>query len=166
MYQIGQYVMYGNTGICKVMSIGPSEFLNPEKEYYTLQPIFSNTNSVIYVPTDKAESVRKVLSASEAHSYLSSLKDMKVEHFASRNSTLVSQHYKSLLETHEIEKNLALFKEASEKIELAIEAGKKPLQTDLNFKETSERLLCEELSIALDLSQDEVRSQLASALAE
>ena len=37
-YDVGQYVMYRNNGVCRIEAIGKLGFLqNSDKEYYTLQ---------------------------------------------------------------------------------------------------------------------------------
>ncbi len=47
LFKIDDYIMYGMTGVCKVMDITNERFTNGiKKEYYVLSPIYSN-NTVI-----------------------------------------------------------------------------------------------------------------------
>lgn len=40
MFQIGQLILYGNTGVCRVEAIGPPQLAAADKtkDYYTLAP--------------------------------------------------------------------------------------------------------------------------------
>ena len=71
MYQKGEYVIYGNNGICKVEEIGipmgtPME--NNGKEYYTLSPVFGTGN--IYVPLDTKVFMRPILTKEQAEALI------------------------------------------------------------------------------------------------
>ena len=39
VFEVGDSVMYGNTGVCKILDIRKERFLDQEALYYILQPI-------------------------------------------------------------------------------------------------------------------------------
>ncbi|MDE6687048.1 MAG: hypothetical protein K2J95_06435 [Lachnospiraceae bacterium] len=69
-YKIGDYVLYGFSGACQVVEIGPLSFGGPDKLYYSLKPVY-DSRSTIYVPLNKEdEIVRKVITKPEAEEVL------------------------------------------------------------------------------------------------
>ncbi len=59
LFKIDDYIMYGMTGVCKVMDITNERFTNGiKKEYYVLSPIYSN-NTVIKIPVDNRKSTNE-----------------------------------------------------------------------------------------------------------
>ncbi|MDE6951262.1 MAG: CarD family transcriptional regulator, partial [Lachnospiraceae bacterium] len=51
MFKVGEYVVYGNTGVCRVEGIGPLPIGSSDKDYYTLVPVYGR-NSRIYAVVD------------------------------------------------------------------------------------------------------------------
>ena len=52
MFQIGESVVYGTTGVCTISAIGPLSMhgVDRKKQYYTLQPVYQE--GAVYVPAD------------------------------------------------------------------------------------------------------------------
>ena len=51
MYQAGDYIVYGTSGVCRVDEIKPSPFEGEEgRQYYTLTPVTGT--ETIYIPVD------------------------------------------------------------------------------------------------------------------
>ena len=68
MYLVGEYIVYGTSGVCKVEAIGPMEIsgVNKDKLYYTLAPLYSK-GSKVFTPVDNDKVVmRPVLTKEEA----------------------------------------------------------------------------------------------------
>ena len=62
MFQKGDLIVYGNTGVCRVEDIGPLKNMGDSKEikdYYILSPVFSS--GVIYIPANTRVFMRPVL---------------------------------------------------------------------------------------------------------
>ena len=53
MFEIGDYVVHGNSGVCRVESIQNMDGIDgaPQRTYYTLVPIYTS-GSKLFVPTD------------------------------------------------------------------------------------------------------------------
>ena len=76
-YQIGDYVLYGVSGACRVTEIGTLSFGGPDKIYYSLKPVYDE-RSTIYVPVLKEDEIsRKVVSREKAEEIVSTLKGIK-----------------------------------------------------------------------------------------
>ena len=67
MFQIGERIMYGSSGVCRVEAIGKPDsasFADRDRDYYTLSPLYGE--GVIYVPVDSSVFMRPILSREEA----------------------------------------------------------------------------------------------------
>ena len=68
MFEIGDFVVKANSGICKIEDIGHLDISSANKDrlYFYLNPI-GEANSRLYVPVDKADAgLRKVVTEEEA----------------------------------------------------------------------------------------------------
>ena len=72
MFEIGDFVMKANNGICRIDDIGHPDIstANKERLYFFLTPL-NETNTKLYVPTDKADnSLRRVITEEEAWRFI------------------------------------------------------------------------------------------------
>ena len=70
MFSIGDYVVCGNKGVCRVENIAPLEISDTDnnEDYYILKPIYS-PGSTVYISMSTAdEKLRPVLTKNEADS--------------------------------------------------------------------------------------------------
>lgn len=75
MPSVGEVVVYGVQGVCRVAELVSRRFDRETKDYYLLRPVFDQ-RSVIYVPVDKPDLVaqmRPPLTTSEIHELIDSL---------------------------------------------------------------------------------------------
>ena len=59
MYNIGDVVMYGTFGICKIASIEKRDFMGEENDYYILHHVYNGKNT-FYVPVDSEQAVSRL----------------------------------------------------------------------------------------------------------
>ena len=65
-YKVGDFVMCGMSGSCKVEEIGPLSFGGPDKIYYSLKPVYDSRDT-IYVSIERESDIaRKVIGRKEA----------------------------------------------------------------------------------------------------
>ena len=77
MFKIGDYVIHGSNGACRVDRIGPLSGVSTtgEKEYYTLTTCYSN--STIYSPVDSTKVLlRPIMTRPEAEKLIAEMKDI------------------------------------------------------------------------------------------
>ena len=78
MFQKGEYVIYGNNGICLIQDITTLNIagVNKDRQYYLLKPVYAS-GSTVYTPVDTAETaLRHALSKDEADSLIRSIPDI------------------------------------------------------------------------------------------
>ena len=61
MFQPGDFVVYGSSGVCRVIQVGALEgkSADPTRQYYTLQPVFESER--IYTPVDSGVFMRPAM---------------------------------------------------------------------------------------------------------
>lgn len=77
MFKVDDYIMYGITGVCKVIDITNEKFINGEKrDYYVLSPIHNN-NTIIKIPLDNNKiPMRKIISKGDVTSLINDMPNM------------------------------------------------------------------------------------------
>lgn len=164
MFCIGQYIMYSNSGICRVEAIGTPNFIeNSHRQYYILRPSYTTSDAKIYVPVDTRAFMRKVISREEALGYLEYLRQMEVKVYRSKKQNLLTAYYQGLIVTQDINGYLRLFKEVCQKEKLVKKSRKKLGQIDLRYYRLAERMLSDELSIVFQETQDCSKKRLYDA---
>ena len=105
MFNKGDKVFYGQTGVCVVEEVSEKALTkNLKRLYYTLRPIYQH-NNIIYAPalSDKVF-IRKIISKAEAQRLIKSVPELL-------NKVLDGQteeDYKAALESHSSEELLEL----------------------------------------------------------
>ena len=80
MFVVGEYIVYGTTGVCKVEEIGPMQMMGPSKDklYYTLAPLYSK-GSKVFIPVDNEKVVmRPVLTKEEAEELVNEIPSIEL----------------------------------------------------------------------------------------
>ncbi len=66
MYQQNDIVMHPGAGVCKIEDVREEQFTGQKRQYYVLRPLYENTATTIFVPTDSQKiTLRKLLSKEE-----------------------------------------------------------------------------------------------------
>ena len=88
MYEIGQLIVYGNEGVCRVEEIGTPKISGVDKhrDYYTLAPIYREGK--VFTPVDSKVFMRPVISREEALALIDRIPEMTAEVY--ENSISVS----------------------------------------------------------------------------
>jgi len=157
MYKKGEYVIYGNNGICRVEEIGipiGTPMANNGKEYYTLSPVFGSGN--IYVPLDTRVYMRPILTKAQAEALIEQIPQIQGKIFEGKDVRALGEKYKGCLDTHQCEDLVKLIKTVYQKEKVMVENGKKLAKTEQDFGKLARELLHREFSVALDLPYEEV----------
>ncbi len=163
MYQIGDLIVYGTTGVCEVVDITTMDHVKgvPQgKLHYKLRPLYEKCE--IFTPVENSRVyVRPVISAEEAQQLIDQIPTIRAEPFFCTSMQQLKDHYKSRLDSHNcrdlIELTLSLH---------AKKAAKKFNQIDDSYMKRAESLLFGELAVALGLSIDQVTDYIAQKTAE
>ena len=85
MFKIGDLIIYGGEGVCKVEDIGVPDIFDVthEREYYTLSPLYRQGK--IYTPVDTKIFMRPVISKDEAMDLIEMMPEIDGEVCENRN---------------------------------------------------------------------------------
>lgn len=161
MFHPGEFIVYGNTGVCRVVSLGhPPQIptADTKKLYYTLAPLYSN--EVIYTPVDTPVFMRHVLTHEAADALIDKIPLIREEIDSGREKR-ISECYRTLFESHRCEDLLQLIKTLYTKGQQSMEKGKHLGSIDQRYMKRAEDLLHGELSVALGIPKEEVVDYIA-----
>ena len=163
MYRVGDYIIYGGEGVCRVEAIGPAHAsaLDQSRTYYTLKPLYHS--GTIFAPTDVSVRMRPVLTKCEAQALLDGIPDMCSDYARSADPKETAAQYKAYLETYNCIDLLHLIRMIYSKNREAILQKKGCGQTDDRYLRRAKELLHGELAIALDIPLDQVEGVITKA---
>lgn len=162
MYKIGEFIIYGNNGVCEVEDIGGLNIsgINKKNTYYTLKPAYENGK--IFAPIDTSVFMRALITTEEVHKAIELIPSMKEMECNEKNVRLLQAHYEKYMKTHKCEDLLAVIvsiykKEAN---------GKKLGQIDDRFMKMASALINEEFSVVLGIEREEVENYIKEKVKE
>ncbi len=163
MFQCGDYIIYGSTGVCLIEEILVPDYVREhsgcEKLYYKLCPVFNS--ETIYIPVDTDLFMRPIISRKQAEALLDRIPEIDAASFDGKDRREIAASYQNFIKKHECEDLIRLIKAIYKKNLELTQHGKKPGQTDLQYMKQAETLLHGELSVALGISPDEVPDYIA-----
>ena len=156
MYQIGDYVVYGNYGLCRVKDISAldMEGVSKDRQYYFLTPVSGN-HGVVYTPVDNVKVViRKMVTCDMAEDLLKSIKDVtKIEISVEKER---EEKYRACIRSCDGREWIRLIVTIRDRMKERIEQGKKVTSLDERYLKMAEDYLYTELSVALNIGLSEV----------
>ena len=162
MYQIGQLIVYGGEGVCRVEAIGPLDMRGAQKDlnYYTLAPVYRTGR--IFVPVDTTVFTRPVMTGEEAEALIDRIPDIPAEVYENSNPRLLNEHYQSYLKSYNCEELLRLIRAIYVKGQNSAKKGRHLGQVDERSMKRAEEMLHSELSVALGIPVDEVKDYITA----
>lgn len=162
MFNKGELVVYGQTGVCTVEDICEKELIKNQKRlYYVLKPI-NQENNIIYAPADSDKVfMRSVITRAEAEELISEIPEI------SENSDLFDdskEEYRNYLSSHRCIDLVKLTSQIYRKKKSAQENRKKLGFVDEKYMRLAENLLFGELACALEIPVENVKDYIANKL--
>lgn len=164
MYQVGELVSYGSTGVCRV-----SEIINQtcpdgeERLYYVMEPLYKSCIISVPVDSDKVF-IRPIISREEADRLIGLIPTMDCPAFHSRVSRELSEHYAALLRSYDCRGWMEMTISIYTKKQALLSQKRKFGSVDERYLKQAEELLFGELAAALDMPRDEVRDYIGAKL--
>ena len=99
MYQVGELIVYGGTGVCRVEAVATPQQRGPEagRQYYLLKPLYQD--GTIRIPVDSKVFMRPVISRQEAEALIDAIPGMHAEACHERNFTQLAARFMKRAET-------------------------------------------------------------------
>ena len=159
MFNIGDYVVCGNNGVCKVESIGTLDVsgISKDRAYYTMDKVYSK-GSKVYIPVDNTKTVlRKVISKDEAYSLIDNMNTVEELTIDIKNRKKADV-IKESIQKHDCIELMRVLKTLHISREAKLSQGKKLTALDDNYYRLAEDNLIDELAISMELDREDVRN--------
>ncbi|MBR3593350.1 MAG: CarD family transcriptional regulator [Clostridia bacterium] len=156
MFDIGDTVLYGATGVCKIDGTVEREIFGEKKEYFVLKPV-SQDKSTVFVPTDNEAlraKMRKILSADEIDAIIKEVKTLP--DIWEENDALRREMYSEIIHSGDRKKVMLLIRTLYTVQQQRYKEGKRLHLSDDRFLSEAERLLYDEFSIVLGIENSDV----------
>lgn len=156
MFKVGEYIVYGMNGVCRVEDIGVMDLngVDSDKEYYTLAPLYTK-GSKVYTPVDNQKVVmRLVVSKEKAYELIDnmqSVNEIEVEDDKRRELA-----YKDAIKSCECVEWIRIMNTVTKRKQERIAQGKKMSACDERYLKAAQDHLYGELAISLGLEKAEV----------
>lgn len=166
MFAVGEYIIYGLNGICRVTEIGPSPYDAADpRTYYKLVPLHNPMSSTIYTPTENEHvPMRRLMTKAEIDELISVLPEIELlevpvekqrrEIYRAAIGTLTPRGYVQVMKTVQ-----------SRKERLAAAHKHFPV-TDLEYGRLARHLLYSECAHVLGMDEENMDDYFRTRLAE
>ena len=153
MYQVGNTVMHPSEGICAVEDIRRMRFGTQEREYYVLRPTMENGSSTVYLPIERGDAVlRKLLSREDILAMIR--ESAQYAGLWVEDSRLRKERFGEILREGNYAKIIQMIRELHEYNARRLAEGKRLSATDEHLLADAQRLLHQEFSYVLGMSQE------------
>ena len=164
MFEIGDLIMYGTNGVCRVTGFCSSPFdAHDKREYYVLMPVHDQSNLVIYTPVENESVVmRPLLSPESANDLLAQINDIAA--ITVENEKMRREVYREALRTADPVNFVRIVKAVRRRREEFSRTRRRLPDLDIDFEHSAYSCLLGELSTALGVSRDEMDEEISVIL--
>ena len=156
MFEKGEYIMYGHSGICLVEDITHLNLagVDRKKLYYVLMPQ-NIKGSRIYFPIEKENAhARRLITKEEALKLLDEIRD--IEEIWVSNEKLREEQYKEVLNSGDYRRWVSIIKTLYQRKQERIAQGKKIAAMDERYMKMAEDALYSELAFVIGKERSEM----------
>lgn len=163
MFQPGDLVIYGSTGVCRVEAVEQPGLSggDGEKMYYRLKPL--HQDGLIYTPAEGGKvAMRAVISRAEAEALVELIPTIHAQPWQGGTLQALAQRYQAVVRTHDCRELLELILSIYAKRRQAESQKRRLGMVDEQYRKQAERLLHGELAVALDIPFEDMEAHLAA----
>lgn len=164
MFSVGEYIVYGVEGVCRVEEAGKLKVagLDKNRAYYRLRPYYHD--GTIYTPVDGKAVMRPVLTREELERLLPRLPELELLGDVPPDSRAAGEYYRAILSGHDCVALLRLCKTLHAKQNSQTASHRGVNSTELRSWRMAEEMLYGEFGFALGLPPAQVRNYLREKL--
>lgn len=158
MFKIGDVVLYGAQGICKIDGIEVKQIGKTAADYYVLKPVF-NDSTALFVPVENEVLIAKmhsVLTKAQANELIE--KASQIEVLETNDENQKREEFKNTLSCGDRQRLIAVIKTIKTEQSARRQSGKKLNMSDEQTLRKAEQLLYHELAFVFGVTPDEVQS--------
>lgn len=162
MFEAGEYIIYGNSGVCKVEEVTKMTAPGSKEErlYYVLKPVYEK-ECRLFTPVDNQKVImRPVLTKQEADALIEKVKEIDLLWVNDEKNR--EQIYKEAIRTCNCEEWVRIIKTLYLRKKSRLAEGKKVTSSDAKYLQLAEENLYGELSIVMGIPKEEMEKFIAS----
>ena len=162
MFQPGELVVYGSTGVCRVIVVTTPNIsgIDRNKQYYHLKPL--HQDGFIYCPAENPKvSIRPVISRDEALALIDLIPTMEADACHAPLQAL-TQRYQTAVRSNDCRDLIEMMMSIYAKRRQAEAQNRRLGMVDERYMKQAERLLHGELAAALDIPFEDVPAYIAA----
>ncbi|GHU71194.1 CarD family transcriptional regulator [Clostridia bacterium] len=166
MFNVGDTVLYGSNGVCRIIGIEDKCVEGITRHYYVLRPEFDSDSTIHYLPTDNEKAVgklKRVLSAEEITKLIQSMPTFEADWIADDKTRRAS--YKEILAKGDRVELIRMIKSLYARQQTQQEKKLKFSPTDEKFMRDAEKRLYEEFAHVMNIEPDQVMDFIAKQIA-
>jgi len=156
MFVIGDTVLYGSQGVCRIEAVEEKKFGKETGAYYVLRPIF-DPSSTIFVPFSNEkliEKMKNILSIEQINEMIDRMPEL--ECIWIENETERKASYRRILDRADREEVIQLIKTLFLHQKELTTVGKRLHIADERYLKDAEKLLYDEFAFVLGIKQEAV----------
>ena len=156
MLSVGDTVVYGTQGVCRIKEISMMKFGKTKAEYYVLAPV-ADEHSAVYVPTTNQKllaKMRELISREELDALIDSANENQIEWISDDNGR--KNYCDEVVKNGTRQELMQLIGMLYNRREMLKNEKKHFHNVDAQYLKTAERLLHDEFAYILGISAEEV----------
>lgn len=165
MFEIDDVIIYGTTGICRIVGTEEKSIAGVKKNYFVIKPI-NDAGATIFAPMDNERvlgKVRRLLSENEINSLIDSMPDKDADWIEKESER--KEHYRKILTSGDHVELIKMIKAIYTHKKKREAEGKKLHMLDEHFFDDAEQILYNEFQYVLKLSsKDELMTYIFSRI--
>ena len=157
MFQEGDYIVYGSSGVCVVEQVGNPDIpgMNSDRLYYTLRPLYDK-KSTIFTPVDNKKVVmRPVMTKDEALALIDEMD--KIGYLVVNDEKQREAEYKNCFLKCDCRELVKMIHTIHLRREERLAQGKKVTAKDDKYFHMAENNLFGELAVSLGIDREKVQ---------
>lgn len=165
MFQVGELIVFGNNGVCRVEKIGAPDLIGVPAgvDYYTLAPYYKS-NSRVFTPCNNDKIVmRPILTKDEALMLIKEISSIGLITVLDERKR--EDAYKEVMKSCDCRKFVSIIKTIHLRKQERLQEGRKITSSDEKYCQMAEDKLYEELAIALEIDKKEVKDYIGQTVA-
>ena len=158
MFEIGELIIYGGNGVCRVEKIGPIDtgMGTKGRMYYTLNPL-KNKDSRIFTPVDNEKVImRPTMTKEDALALIDQIQNVETLWIGDERRR--ETEYKEAVRKCDCREYVKIIKTIYLRKEARLADGKKVTAVDERYYAIAEENLYGELAVALGMDRDQTKT--------
>lgn len=165
MFEKGDYMVYGTTGVCQVEEITELKMKGSSdaKLYYVLRPCFQKGNTIFTPINNEKIVMRGIMSKEEAEALVAQIPEIEV--FLETDDKERERQYKEAIKSGNSGEWIRIIKTCYLRSRKREAEGKRATTVDERYFRAAEDHLYSELSVSLGIVREQVKDYITEKLA-